>query len=154
MSFETESEGAQLNHFQNFRYHPAHSLTGSGIEKTSSPAGGRKTSERADSLRRDDMEVRGPGFVSGASPIHGVQRTQGPSEVASKSPLEVPQDEIEISAAGQLMGKLTEATDASQRAERLVRIKAEIDSGSYDTEAKLEAALMKMFDKHGIDLEG
>ena len=100
------------------------------------------------------MEVRGPGFVSGAAPIHGVQRTQGPAEVQAKSPLEVPQDEVEISAAGQLMGKLTEATDASQRAEKLARIKAEIDSGSYDTEAKLEAALMKMFDKHGVDLEG
>ena len=154
MSFEMESDGAQLNRFQTLRYHPPHSLTGQGIEKTSSPAGGRGTSKRADSTRRDDMEVRGPGFVSGAAPIHGVQRTQGPAEVQAKSPLEVPQDEVEISAAGQLMGKLTEATEASQRAEKLARIKAEIDSGSYDTEAKLEAALMKMFDKHGVDLEG
>ena len=100
------------------------------------------------------MEVRGPGSVSSAVPLHGVQRTAGPAEVAAKPPLEVPQDEVEISAAGQLMGKLTEATDASQRAERLARIKAEIDAGTYDTDAKLEAALLKMFDKQGVDLEG
>ena len=100
------------------------------------------------------MEVRGPGFVAGAAPIHGTQRTAAPAEVVDKSPLEVPQDEVEISAAGHLMGKLTEATDASQRAERLARIKAEIDSGTYDTDAKLEAALLKMFEKQGVDLEG
>lgn len=51
------------------------------------------------------------------------------------------------------MGKITEGTEASQRAERLARIKAEIDAGSYDTDAKLEAALLKMFDRNGIDLE-
>ena len=51
------------------------------------------------------------------------------------------------------MGKLTEGADASQRAERLARIKGEIDAGTYDTDAKLEAALMKMFQSNGIDLE-
>ena len=100
------------------------------------------------------MEVHGPGFVSGAAPIRGVPRAQGPAEVAAKPPLEVPQDEVEISAAGQLMGKLTEATEASQRAERLARIKAEINAGTYDSDAKLEAALLKMFEKQAVDLEG
>ncbi len=100
------------------------------------------------------MEVRGPGSVSGAVPLHGVQRAAGPTEVATKPSLEVPQDEVEISAAGQLMGKLTEGTEASQRAERLARIKSEIDAGTYDTDAKLEAALLKMFDKQAVDLEG
>lgn len=99
------------------------------------------------------MEVRGPGFVSGASPVFGVSKPAGPTETTSRPPLEVPQDEVEISAAGQLMSKRTEATDATQRAERLARIKAEIDAGNYDTDAKLEAALMKMFDQHGIDIE-
>ena len=100
------------------------------------------------------MEVHGPGFASGAAPIHKVGRAQGPAEVAGKPPLEMPQDEVEISAAGQLMGKLTEATEASQRAERLARIKAEIEAGTYDTDAKLEAALLKMFEKQAVDLEG
>ena len=99
------------------------------------------------------MEVRGPGFVSNATPIQGARPTSGPAAAASKPPLEVPQDEVELSAASQLMGKLTEGTDASLRAERLARIKGEIDAGTYDTDAKLEAALMKMFQSNGIDLE-
>lgn len=99
------------------------------------------------------MEVRGPGFVSGASPIHGVKPVQARPSEAVASPLQVPQDEIEISAAGKLLATQTEATEASSRAERLARIKGEIDAGTYDTDAKLEAAMMKMFDHHGIDLE-
>ena len=99
------------------------------------------------------MDVQGPGFVSNAIPIQGARSTTGHAAVASKPPLEVPQDEVELSAAGQLMGKLTEGVDASQRAERLARIKGEIDAGTYDTDAKLEAALLKMFQSNGIDLE-
>lgn len=99
------------------------------------------------------MEVRGPGFVPNAAPIQGTRPASGSAAAASKPPLEVPQDEVELSAAGQLMGKLTEGTESTQRAERLARIKAEIDAGTYDTDAKLEAALLKMFDSHGIDLE-
>ncbi len=99
------------------------------------------------------MEVRGPGFVPNATPLQGARPATGPTAAASKSPLEVPQDEVELSAAGQLIGKLTEGTEAAQRAERLARIKAEIDAGTYDTDAKLEAALLKMFDSNGIDLE-
>lgn len=99
------------------------------------------------------MEVRGPGFITNATPIQGVRPTSGPTAAASKPPLEVPQDELELSAASQLTGKTTEGAEATQRAERLARIKSEIEAGSYDTDAKLEAAMLKMFDRHGIDLE-
>ena len=99
------------------------------------------------------MEVRGPGFVSNTAPIQGARPATGPTAAASRPPLEVPQDEVELSAAGQLLGKLTEGADASQRAERLARIKAEIDAGTYDTDAKLEAAMLKMFEGNGSDLE-
>lgn len=99
------------------------------------------------------MEVRGPGFVSNVNPVQAARPIAGTTAAASKPPLEVPQDEVELSAAGQIMGKLTEATEASQRAERLARIKGEIEAGTYDTDAKMEAALMKMFQSNGIDLE-
>jgi anti-sigma28 factor (negative regulator of flagellin synthesis) len=141
----------QLNRLQTLRYHPAHKNKKRGADATGrfGRSGGSKN---ADSTRRTDMEVHGPGFVSGAAPIQGAQRIQKPTEV--KSPLEVPQDEVEISAAGQLASKLTDNVDGALRAERLARIKAEIDAGVFDTDAKLEAALLKMFDQHGIDLEG
>ncbi len=100
------------------------------------------------------MEVRGPGLVSGASPVQGAKPVQVPRAVESKPALEMPRDEIELSSAGQVSGQTTEATDASLRSERLARIKAEIDAGTYDSDAKLEAAMMKMFNENGIDLEG
>ena len=141
----------QLNHFQTLRYHPAHKIKKRGTDATGH-IGRSGGSTNADSTRRTDMEIHGPGFVSGAAPIQGAQRIQKPIE--AKSPLEVPQDEVEISAAGQLASKLTDNVDGTLRAERLARIKAEINAGTFDTDAKLEAALMKMFDQHGIDLEG
>ena len=154
MAFESERNDngvgeTPLNRFSNLRYHPAHP----NGDNNAAPIGRSGQSKRKGKARSNGMEVRGPGFVSGAAPVFGVSKTTVPAEVASKPPLEVPQDEVEISAAGQLMGKLTESTDASQRAERLARIKAEIDAGTYDTDAKLEAALAKMFDRQSIDLE-
>ena len=38
------------------------------------------------------------------------------------------------------------------RAERLAQIKEAIENGAYDTDEKLEAALLRMFDSLGIDL--
>ena len=166
MSFESEpiesgSSKAPLNRFSNLRYHAAHSPNGEDAERTDQPEKDDARSRRrrrnkstdANPARRIDMEVRGPGFIPNATPIQGVRPTSGTAASASKPPLEMPQDEVELSAAGQLMGKLTEGTDATGRAERLARIKAEVDAGSYDTDAKLEAALLKMFDSHGIDFE-
>ncbi len=166
MSFESEpiqpgNSETPLNRFSNLRYHAAHSPHGDNAERTDQPEKDdarsrrqrRKKSPDASPARRDDMEVRGPGFITNAAPIQGARPATGPSAAASKPPLEVPQDEVELSAAGQLMGKLTEGTESAQRAERLARIKAEIDAGTYDTDAKLEAAMLKMFDHHGIDLE-
>lgn len=166
MTFESEptepgASEAPLNRFSNLRYHPAHNPNGEDAERTEPPEKDdarsarrrRQKSPPATPSRRNDMEVRGPGFVSNATPIQGARPATGPTAAASKPPLEVPQDEVELSAAGQLLGKLTEATDASQRAERLARIKGEIDAGTYDTDAKLEAAMLKMFQSNGIDLE-
>lgn len=166
MSFESEpiepgNPETPLNRFSNLRYHAAHSPHGDNAERTDQPekddAGSRRRRRKKSSdtrpARRDDMEVRGPGFITNASPIQGARPVTGPTAAANKPPLELPQDEVELSAAGQLMGKITEGTEAAQRTERLARIKAEIDAGTYDTDAKLEAAMLKMFDRHGIDLE-
>lgn len=148
-----------LNRFSNFRYHSAHStaddeqkLPDGSRKCEASSDHGRQKSHRGRSKRRSDMEVRAPGNVSNLTPTQGVRSASGPA-AANKTPLEVPQDEVELSSANQVTGKQTEATEATLRAERLARIKAEIDAGTYDTDAKLEAAMLKMFDRHGIDLE-
>ena len=57
--------------------------------------------------------------------------------------LRPPKDAVEISSAGQLLDKLSKSPQV--RAERLAQIKAAIDAGQYDTDEKLEAALMNLF---------
>jgi negative regulator of flagellin synthesis FlgM len=49
---------------------------------------------------------------------------------------------VEISSAGQLLDKLSKSPEV--RAERLAQIKASIASGEYDSDDKLEAALMNL----------
>lgn len=50
-----------------------------------------------------------------------------------------------------MLDQMSETPDV--RAERLAQIKEAIENGTYDTDEKLEAALSKMFDSLGIDLD-
>ncbi len=99
------------------------------------------------------MDVSGMGSVSGAMPTRGVtsvesQPVAGPSETSPT--VSAPRDELEISSAGKMLDRLSETPEV--RAERLAQIKEAIENGDYDTDEKLEAALSKMFDSLGVDL--
>lgn len=96
-----------------------------------------------------NMDVSGIGPVSGATPSRAVSSTTSPP-VAAPS-VTAPQDELEISSAGKMLDRLSESPEI--RAERLAQIKEAIDNGAYDTDEKLEAALSRMFDSLGIDLD-
>ena len=89
-----------------------------------------------------DMEVNGPGAIQRSVPI-GPQKTAGPVAKPKQSAPAPPTDAVEISSAGQLLDKLSKSPQV--RAERLAQIKAAIDAGQYDTDEKLEAALMNLF---------
>jgi negative regulator of flagellin synthesis FlgM len=98
------------------------------------------------------MDVSGLGSVQGASPL----RSATPANSASGKPAEssattTPKDELELSAAGVAMDRVGETPE--MRAERLAQIKEAIDDGSYETDEKLDAALSRMFDSFGIDLD-
>jgi anti-sigma28 factor (negative regulator of flagellin synthesis) len=62
-----------------------------------------------------------------------------------------PKDELEISSAGKMLDQLFQ--NPNLRQERIAQIKAAIEAGVYDDDAKLEAALSKMFDSLGIDFD-
>jgi hypothetical protein len=49
-----------------------------------------------------------------------------------------------------MLEQLSQTTDMRQ--ERIARIKEAIENGTYDTDAKLEAALERMLGSLGIDL--
>jgi len=96
-----------------------------------------------------DMDVQGPGSVQRPSSVQrslptGPAKSVRPTESTpvSVSKDSVPKDAVEISSAGQLLDKLSKSPEV--RAERLAQIKADIASGKYDTDEKLEAAMMNL----------
>jgi len=99
---------------------------------------------------RADMDVRGVGSVSGTTPIRPAAAPSGSQAAAAAKPT-TPRDEFELSAAGKMLDQLSHSPDVRQ--ERLARIKAAIENGTYDTDEKLEAALAKLFQANGIELD-
>ena len=99
------------------------------------------------------MDVSGLGSVQGAGPIRSA--TPAPAASSGKPPeapaATTPKDELELSAAGVALDRVGETPE--MRAERLAQIKQAIDNGSYDTDEKLDAALSRMFDSFGLDLD-
>jgi len=89
-----------------------------------------------------DMEVQGPGSVQRSVPT-GPAKSARPAAPSQPAAPASPKDAVEISSSGQLLDKLSKSPQV--RAERLAQIKAAIDSGQYDTDEKLEAALMNLF---------
>ena len=102
---------------------------------------------------RADMDVSGLGSVQGAGPIRSATPANAASsgKPAEASAATTPKDELELSAAGVAMDRANETPE--MRAERLAQIKEAIDNGSYESDEKLDAALSRMFDSFGIDLD-
>jgi anti-sigma28 factor (negative regulator of flagellin synthesis) len=98
------------------------------------------------------MDVSGMGSVQGSSPVRSTAPATPatPARPAETSGISAPKDELQISEAGQMLGRLSETPEA--RAERIAQIKEQIDAGEFDTDEKLEAALSRMFQVHGFDL--
>ena len=99
---------------------------------------------------RTDMDVRGIGPAFGAIPAKSASGIPTPREATQSKPVS-PEDVVEISAAGKMLDQLSQTPDIRQA--RIAQIKAEIENGTYDTDAKLEAALSKMFDSLGLETE-
>jgi negative regulator of flagellin synthesis FlgM len=95
------------------------------------------------------MEVQGPGSLQRSVPISPVKAAGQPGAAAKPQSPAAPKpsdpktnDEVQISSAGQLLDKLSKSPEV--RAERLAQIKAAIASGEYDSDEKLEAAMMNL----------
>jgi anti-sigma28 factor (negative regulator of flagellin synthesis) len=108
-------------------------------DKTSPDA----ASDERSALGDANMEVTGAGSVGRTGGIRAVQSANA-SEISAAAPtnLQAPQDEILISDAARSLSDMQ--LDPQVRAARLAEIKTAIDSGSYDTPQRLEAAIDKM----------
>ncbi len=132
----SHSSNARLNLSDDLRYHPEESALEISNED-----------EFIDTVFRW-IEPGVVGMdVSGVNPSFRMltnQPTRGVSSGDNRYPAVTtsPQDELHISTAGRMLDQLTQTPEI--REQRLNAIREMIANGTYDTEAKLEAALEKM----------
>ena len=90
------------------------------------------------------MQIHGPSFVHGAQPLSGPHRTVAPQSAppASRTPAA---DELTLSPEATRASQLRAIPDI--RADRVAELKAQIASGAYETDAKLNVALDRLLDE-------
>lgn len=92
------------------------------------------------------MEIYGPASVHGphgVKPPHGQRAAQAPAATQVQST----EDQLDLSEAGQIAARLSEATNVRQ--DRVAEIRAELAAGTYETPQKLALALDRMIDQVG-----
>jgi negative regulator of flagellin synthesis FlgM len=92
------------------------------------------------------MHVSGPAHLHGPQRIATphISRADQPAARPSSSPI---QDELQLSAAAQLMEQSRDVPDI--RHDRVASIRAEIANGTYETPEKLDMALSRLLDEIG-----
>ena len=90
------------------------------------------------------MQIFGPSQVHGAQSISGPHATRAaqPQSTSGTSPIG---DRLDISAAGEIAGRMAEIPDI--RADRVQQIRDAIQNGTYETSDKLDTALSRLLDE-------
>jgi negative regulator of flagellin synthesis FlgM len=92
------------------------------------------------------MYIQGTSYLHGAQPINAPHRSYN-SQPTPPAKSAQGADEISISPEADMVSRVREVPDV--RADRVARIKAEIASGTYETDAKLDLALSRLLDEIG-----
>lgn len=95
-----------------------------------------------------DVNINPVPSIGSVSPARTSKVEAAPTSPA-RSQLVSPTDEVSISPEAQavLSAGDVAGNEPSLRAERLAQIQAEIEAGTYDTDAKFDAAVERMIDK-------
>ena len=88
------------------------------------------------------MQIRPTSNIQTSSAIN--LQTQNTSAGAQSSGT-IPVDQLEISAEAQMIGQ----SNGDVRADRIADIKAQIASGQYETSAKMDVAMSRLFEAIG-----
>ena len=88
------------------------------------------------------MQIRPTSNIQTTSSVN--LQTQNTS-AGTQSGASIPVDQLDISAEAQMIGQ----TNADVRADRVAEIKAQIASGQYETSAKMDIAMSRLFDAIG-----
>ncbi len=92
------------------------------------------------------MQIQGPSHLHGAQPINNPHRVaQRQSTVGTSSTTEV--DQLDISPEADLVSRISGMPE--MRMDRVAELRAQIASGSYETDAKLDVALDRLLDEIG-----
>jgi negative regulator of flagellin synthesis FlgM len=92
------------------------------------------------------MQIQGPSHLHGAQPINTPHRAPQSQPAAGTSALnEV--DQLDISPEADLVSRVSGMPE--MRMDRVAEIRAQIASGSYETDAKLDVALDRLLDEIG-----
>lgn len=91
-------------------------------------------------------------YIQGSSYLHGAQPINAPHRSYSSQPTSAPAksqgaDQLDISREADMVSRVRELPDV--RADKVARIKAQIASGTYETDEKLDIALSRLFDEIG-----
>ena len=93
------------------------------------------------------MQIQGPSHLHGPQSINAPHATKAP-EPSAKSQLATGEvDQLDISLEADLISRARELPDI--RADRVAGIRAQIESGEYETDAKLDVALNRLLDEIG-----
>ncbi len=90
------------------------------------------------------MQINGPSPIHGAQPLSGPQRTQGTTAAQSTGPLHGA-DQLDISSEADMVSRVKDLPD--MRMDRVNDIRAQIESGVYETQEKLNVAVGRLFDE-------
>ena len=92
------------------------------------------------------MQIQGPAHLHGAQPINAPHRATQREPVAGTSSL-TQVDQLDISQEADLVSRINSLPDV--RADRVADLRAQIASGAYETDAKLDVALDRLLDEIG-----
>ncbi len=81
------------------------------------------------------MQINGPSHIHGAQSLSGPHRSQGISPQKTPPSLHGA-DQIDISAEAEMVSRMGDLPDI--RADKVAEIRAQIDAGVYETDAKLD----------------
>ena len=92
------------------------------------------------------MQIQGPSHLHGAQPINAPHRApQTESTTGTSSLTEV--DQLDISREADMASRANGLADV--RTDRVAELRAQIASGAYETDAKLDVALDRLLDEIG-----
>ena len=93
------------------------------------------------------MQIHGLSNVHGPQPIQGPHRLQASSQPAPSGQV-AGADQLDISREADLISRMRDIPEI--RAERVARIRAAIEAGTYETPDKMEIAVGRLLDELSV----